>query len=40
VMTNMGKRVKLVKSEITGKEQVNGIYDSDHAGVFSRLKIK
>ena len=40
VMTNMGKRVKLVKSEITGKEQRNRIYDSDHAGVFSRLKIK
>lgn len=40
VMTNMGKKVKLINSTITGKEQVNGIYDSDHAGVFSKLKLK
>jgi hypothetical protein len=40
VMTNMGNKVKLVNSVITGKEQVNGIYDSDHAGVFSTLKLK
>ena len=40
VMTNMGKKVKLVSSSVTGLEQVNGIYDSDHAGVFSKLKLK
>jgi len=40
VMTNMGKKVKLVNSSATGTTPVNGIYDSDHAGVFSTLKIK
>ncbi len=39
VMTNMGKKVKLVNSTGTGKTPVNGIYNSDHAGVFSTLKI-
>ena len=37
-MTNMGKKVKLVRSEATGTTQiVDGIYDSDHAGVVSKL---
>jgi hypothetical protein len=40
VMTNMGKKVKLAKSEVTGTTQVNGIYNSDHAGVFSKLIVK
>ncbi len=40
VMTNMGKKVKLVNSSATGTTPVNGIYDSDHAGVFSTLKLK
>lgn len=40
VMTNMGKKVKLVNSSATGTSPVNGIYDSDHAGVFSTLKLK
>ncbi len=40
VMTNMGKKVKLAGSEVTGREQVNGIYNSDHAGIFSKLKVK
>ena len=40
VMTNMGKKVKLVNSQSTGKTPVNGIYNSDHAGVVSTLKIK
>jgi hypothetical protein len=39
VMTNMGKKVKLRGSSATGTTQSNGIYDSDHAGVFSKLKI-
>ena len=34
------KKVKLVNSSVTGLAQVNGIYDSDHAGVFSKLKFK
>jgi Endonuclease/Exonuclease/phosphatase family len=40
VMTNMGKKVKLAKSSATGTTQFNGIYDSDHAGVFSKLIVK
>ncbi len=40
VVTNMSRKAKLVRSTVTGLEQVNGIYDSDHAGVFSVLKLK
>jgi len=40
VMTNMGKKVKLASSSTTGTAQVNGLYDSDHAGVFSKLIVK
>ncbi len=41
VMTNQPKsKVKLVNSSVTGLDQVNGLYDSDHAGVFSTLKLK
>lgn len=40
VMTNMGKKVALVNSSATGTTQANGLYDSDHAGVFSKLKLK
>jgi hypothetical protein len=40
VVTNMGNKAKLVNSSVTGLEQVNGIYNSDHAGVFSKLKLK
>jgi len=32
--------VKLVNSQVTGLDQVNGIYNSDHAGVFSKLKLR
>jgi endonuclease/exonuclease/phosphatase family metal-dependent hydrolase len=39
VMTNMGKKVKLKSSVGTGLTPVNGVYSSDHAGVFSSLKI-
>ena len=40
VVTNMGNKAKLVNSTVTGLEQVNGIYNSDHAGVFSKLKLR
>ena len=40
VVTNMGKKAKLVNSSVTGLAPVNGFYDSDHAGVFSTLKLK
>ena len=39
IMSNSSK-VKLVNSSATGRDQVNGIYNSDHAGVFSTLKLK
>ena len=39
VMTNAPKKIKLVKSVITGLSPVNGYYDSDHAAVVSTLKI-
>ena len=34
------KKVKLLKSSVSGLERVNGIYNSDHAGVFSKLLLK
>jgi endonuclease/exonuclease/phosphatase family metal-dependent hydrolase len=41
VMTDQTrKRVKLLKSTVTGRAQVNGIYPSDHAGVVSKLRLK
>jgi endonuclease/exonuclease/phosphatase family metal-dependent hydrolase len=40
VMTNAPKKVKLVKSTITGLSPVNGFWDSDHAGVLSILSVK
>ncbi len=39
-MTNMGKKAKLVRSSVTGRKQVGGIYPSDHAGVVSKLKLR
>lgn len=39
VLANSNK-VKLAGSRVTGLEQVNGIYNSDHAGVFSKLKLR
>ena len=41
VMTNMSeKKVKLVNSSGTGLAPFNGIYSSDHAGVYSKLKLR
>lgn len=34
------RRVRTLRSSVTGRSQVNGIYPSDHAGVFSRLRIR
>ncbi len=39
VMTNAPKKVKLVSSGVTGRSPVNGFWDSDHAGLFSALKL-
>jgi endonuclease/exonuclease/phosphatase family metal-dependent hydrolase len=40
IVTNMGKKAKLVNTSVVGTAPVNGIYPSDHAGVFSTLKLK
>jgi len=34
------RKIKRVRSEVTGLEPVNGYFNSDHAGVFSKLKFK
>ena len=38
VMTRDPRKVKLKASSVTGRQPVNGFWDSDHAGVFSALK--
>jgi endonuclease/exonuclease/phosphatase family metal-dependent hydrolase len=40
VMTADPRKVKLIKSAVTGRAPVNGFWDSDHAGVFSALRVK
>lgn len=40
VMTNADATVTLIESTVTGREMVNGFWDSDHAGVFSSLRIR
>jgi len=37
VMTRDPKQVKLLSSAVTGRQPVNGYWDSDHAGLFSSL---
>jgi endonuclease/exonuclease/phosphatase family metal-dependent hydrolase len=39
IMTNAPKQVKLVSSTVTGRSKQNGYWDSDHAGLFSSLKL-
>jgi endonuclease/exonuclease/phosphatase family metal-dependent hydrolase len=39
IMTRDPKQVKLVNSSVTGRSPVDGFWDSDHAGLFSTLKI-
>jgi endonuclease/exonuclease/phosphatase family metal-dependent hydrolase len=39
VMTNAPKKVKLVKGAVTGLKPANGFWDSDHAGLFSKLSV-
>jgi endonuclease/exonuclease/phosphatase family metal-dependent hydrolase len=40
VMTGTPKKVKLLSSAVTGRQPVNGYWSSDHAGIFSKLKVK
>jgi endonuclease/exonuclease/phosphatase family metal-dependent hydrolase len=39
IMTGDPSQVKLVNSSLTGRSPQNGFWDSDHAGLFSTLKI-
>ena len=39
VMTNAARKVKLISSVVTGRTPVNGFWDSDHAGLFSALRL-
>ncbi|HEX5994332.1 MAG TPA: endonuclease/exonuclease/phosphatase family protein [Jiangellales bacterium] len=39
VMTDSPRTVRLVESSVTGRTMQNGYWDSDHAGVFSALRI-
>jgi endonuclease/exonuclease/phosphatase family metal-dependent hydrolase len=39
IMTRDPKQIELVKSSVTGRKPANGFWDSDHAGLFSELKI-
>jgi endonuclease/exonuclease/phosphatase family metal-dependent hydrolase len=40
VMTNAPDTVRLVESGVTGRTMANGYWDSDHAGVWSALRIR
>jgi len=40
IMTNKPKRVKGLNSSVTGLKPVDGYWPSDHAGVFSTLRIR
>jgi hypothetical protein len=39
VMTDSPRTVRLVESSVTGRTMQNGYWDSDHAGVFSALRM-
>jgi hypothetical protein len=39
-MTRDPQDVKLKTSAVTGRQPVNGFWDSDHAGLFSALYFK
>ena len=40
VMTNAPDEVELIDSSVTGRTMQNGYWDSDHAGLFSALRIR
>lgn len=40
VMTNKPKRVRQVKASVTGLKPKRGYWNSDHAGVFAKLRIR
>ena len=40
VLTDSPGRVQLLSSAVTGRTPVNGFWNSDHAGVFSKLRLR
>jgi endonuclease/exonuclease/phosphatase family metal-dependent hydrolase len=40
ILTDSPRKVKLVNSSVTGRQPVNGFWDSDHAGLFSTLRVR
>ncbi|HSS33918.1 MAG TPA: hypothetical protein VLL27_11615 [Solirubrobacterales bacterium] len=40
IMTNDPKQVKLLRSVVTGRKMEHGLWDSDHAGLFSELLLQ
>jgi hypothetical protein len=40
ILTNAPRRVRLIRSSVTGRQPVNGFWDADHAGVFSTLRVR
>jgi endonuclease/exonuclease/phosphatase family metal-dependent hydrolase len=38
-ITTNSKKIKMVNSKVTGLKPVNGLWDSDHAGLFSTLSL-
>lgn len=39
VLTNRPRKIKRISAAVTGLSPVNGFWDSDHAGVFSKLRV-
>ncbi len=39
ILTDRPKRVKRIRSSVTGRTRHGGFWNSDHAGVYSLLKI-
>jgi len=40
ILTNKPRKVQLVSSSVTGRSPHNDIWDSDHAGLFSALRLR
>jgi endonuclease/exonuclease/phosphatase family metal-dependent hydrolase len=39
ILGKPGRKIKRIRSSVTGRFRVNGLYPSDHAGVFSALRV-
>lgn len=39
ILAKPGRKIRLVSSSVVGRRKVNGLFPSDHAGVFSALRV-